>query len=608
MSDKEKKLIEYQTKTLKRILFNGVSDYTIAKLYYYTNLKKFLYDEINEHWYIINKYNIWKKDKKGDKIKYDMCKSLNKLIFSEYSKFAKDKNITGPMKEILVDNYAKSIKYLERNKNKNDALNELKGLCKQEGIFEKMDNINPYLFAFNNGVYDLKNNLFRLPEPDELISCTCGYDYEEINDKIQKAIKYIRGIIRSMFEANEDEDVILMEIAQCLNAIPELEEFYIWKGLGRNGKGILRDLIKRTFGDYYDPIDIEYFNQTKHGKSAHAADEIMARKKNCRIVISTEPESNMKLKFTIIKMITGRDDIQCRHNYGSCFNFTPKFRLFFQSNYNIDIDNVPGQAKIHRTKIRNFPYVFVHNPVLDYQKKIDTTLKEKLENPIYKIAFFHILLNYYNKWVKNGKKKPESKNFNNHTNEYLAESDPFTPFYNKFIDDGIIKVTNDNKDYVKLSELFNMYKTFYVGENKYMTNKEFRAAIENKGLKVVLLHGYAIIRGFKIDSNKLTDFKLKTENIEFREDEPKEGKITTIEEDLKEENNSQENGESLPDNQEEPNDWKEVKKLNDKLTLNYYNAMCSLVKLESLETPSNGSKIDDNDLIIDHNVILKIFD
>jgi len=58
MSDREKKMIEYQTKILKRVLFNGVSDFTIAKLYYYTNSKKFLYDEINEHWYIINKYNI----------------------------------------------------------------------------------------------------------------------------------------------------------------------------------------------------------------------------------------------------------------------------------------------------------------------------------------------------------------------------------------------------------------------------------------------------------------------------------------------------------------------------------------------------------------------
>ena len=597
-NNKESKIDEF----IMDIFDNGVSDNKIAILYYNACFNKFLWDEINENWYIINEYNIWEKDKKGNRVIYDMCESLNDLLLDKYSiLFSKYK---GNQKKFLLKNYSKSVNYLESNKNKRETLKELKGFCKTKKIFEKMDNVNPYLFAFDNGVYDLQNNIFRLPKPEELITCTCKYNYEEINGDIEKAMKDIHNIVSSMFSSEDDKNVILMEIAHCLNAVPLLEEFYIWKGKGRNGKGVLRDLIKYTFGDYYDPIDIEYFNQTKHGRSANAPDEIMVRKKNCRIVITTEPESDMKLKFNLIKMITGRDDIQCRHNFCGCFNFTPKFRLLFQTNYDIDIDNVPGQAKIQRIKIRNFPFVFLQNPVMEDHKLIDNTLKERIEDPIYKIAFFHVLLDYYNKWVKNGKKMIESKNFNTHTNKYLADSDPFTPFYQKFIDDGIIEATKNDKDTIKLTELFNLYKMFYEGENKTMTNKEFKSAVENKGFRVVLIHGYNLIRRLKINATKLNDFKMKSSDINFLDEEP------TKEEPTKEEPIKEEPTKEEPVNQETNNEIEELKKLNE--SINHFDIDKEFEKLQKLESEGlnkNTSEIIiDNDLIIDHNMVMKCID
>ena len=38
----------------------------------------------------------------------------------------------------------------------------------------------------------------------------------------------IHKIVGSMFSSKEDTEIILMEIAQCLDAVPMLEEFYIW--------------------------------------------------------------------------------------------------------------------------------------------------------------------------------------------------------------------------------------------------------------------------------------------------------------------------------------------------------------------------------------------
>jgi len=44
---------------------------------------------------------------------------------------------------------------------------------------------------------------------------------------------------------------------------------------------------------------------TKHGVHANAPDEVMASKKNCRILVTTEPDSDLELKTNKIKQWSG---------------------------------------------------------------------------------------------------------------------------------------------------------------------------------------------------------------------------------------------------------------------------------------------------------------
>jgi hypothetical protein len=99
------------------------------------------------------------------------------------------------------------------------------------------------------------------------------------------------GVIESMFPSKGVTDYNLSTIAQCLAGEGSLEKFYLWKGSGRNGKGTLRDIIMYTFGRYFDTLEIDYLNKTKQGQHANTADDIMARKKNVRLVMTTEPDS-----------------------------------------------------------------------------------------------------------------------------------------------------------------------------------------------------------------------------------------------------------------------------------------------------------------------------
>jgi phage/plasmid-associated DNA primase len=59
-----------------------------------------------------------------------------------------------------------------------------------------IDASSPYLFAFINGVYDLKNKTFRLPTCEEYICSTTGYKYQEPD---QKYIDELEKIIGNIF-------------------------------------------------------------------------------------------------------------------------------------------------------------------------------------------------------------------------------------------------------------------------------------------------------------------------------------------------------------------------------------------------------------------------
>ena len=180
-----------------------------------------------------------------------------------------------------------------------------------------------------------------------------------------------------------------------------MEEFYNWIGNGRNGKGLLRDLISNTLGEYFDNMEIEYLCKNKDGQHANSADPVMARKKNSRIVVTTEPEGDVNLRCAKLKQISGRDPVQVRDLYKSPFNFIPKFKLIIQTNQEPIIDGSDGGI-IGRLRFIKFPIKFVDDPKFENQKKIDRTIKPKIKENKYRLAFFQILLDHYNDFILQG--------------------------------------------------------------------------------------------------------------------------------------------------------------------------------------------------------------
>lgn len=296
-----------------------------------------------------------------------------------------------------------------------------------------------------------------------------------------------------------DKDYNLTCISQCLIGEEQSEEFYVWKGhQDRNGKQITRDIVIYTFGEYFDIMDIDYLCKTKHQSHANAADEVMARKKNCRIVITSEAEYDTEIRTNNIKRCFSEESIQCREQYGKLFSFVPKFKLFIRTNYDISFKGTDSKAIQSRLRTQIFP-----NSLLD----------NDLKEPKYRIAFFHILKKYYYDWVNNGRKMVLPPNVKEQTTLLLLQNDPITPFFSEIV----IKV-DDSKIYVKTSELYQAFKRFYLGDPKNVNAQDFKAGMLDKGLKVFTLSGYTIYRNVEVNEEKLREI----------EDESKKGRTVNF--------------------------------------------------------------------------------
>lgn len=478
---------------VNKMLTYSWSDNNLSQIFRYINPNNIIYCNNTKEWYILNQYNIWECD--CDLVMINMVSdTLPNIIRNEFINMYTTTDKNSKEYQGILKIYKSIYKYCTSISSQKNIVEKLKSIYYDKTFSERVDNVNNYLFCFKNGAYDLQTNQFRLPKPEELISQTTDYNYDPtINDDKMKQLNKIIDVIFLKNSKDEEgkilRDYVMTTIAQCLSGVVCCEDFFIWSGNGRNGKGIMRDLIKATFSLYFDPMGIEELDKTRTS-SSNSADINMARKRHARIVITTEPDSAMQLKANKIAEWTGGDPITCRYNYDrTTFNYVPKWKLFIQTNYDLSFPGKNIKAFTERTNMVRYPFCFVRKAKLENEKLKDPHLKETLKDPLFKITFFHLLLSYYKKYVKNNRIINPPKSVKEETAILFTTADPVTPFF-----EDMIEKTDSSKDYISSSDLYNHFKNYYNGADIKVNTQEFKACLKEKGLKPCILKGRVIWR------------------------------------------------------------------------------------------------------------------
>ena len=378
----------------------------------------------------------------------------------------------------MFEGNSKILKKLLNNGSRQDVINECARIYYDKEFMEKIDT-DFTLLGFNNGIYDIKEGKLRQGQPQDYVSKSVGYDYEEFEEDDQHIIDTFTLFAQIYPQEKQSKEnfqlfeVVLLILSACLFGGHLQQLFYIFTGTGSNGKSLLFSLLKLALGEYISLLDSNYFTQKQKNNSSAPQPEL-ASLRGCRCVYSFEPEEDTIFQMGSVKRLTGGDTIRTRDVYGKLFNYNPIFTLFFICN---KVPTLPAKTtdKDYATwrRMRVIPHeeTFKENPDPNnpHEHPIDKTLEEKLKD--LKVPFMCILVNYGKDYFNN-KMIPQLKIMEQALNEYKLSTNPLTDF----IEDEIEETIDEDNFGLSLADLWFKYlksKRY----NKQMTKKLFKTQL-----------------------------------------------------------------------------------------------------------------------------------
>lgn len=108
--------------------------------------------------------------------------------------------------------------------------------------------------------------------------------------------------------------------------------FFIYQGLGGDGKSTFIGAIRRILGDYAATSDVKTFLDTGQRSGADASSDVARLAGETRMVCTAEPPRGAKLNEAMIKSFTGGAPLAARRLRQEQFEFMPKGKVFLECN------------------------------------------------------------------------------------------------------------------------------------------------------------------------------------------------------------------------------------------------------------------------------------
>lgn len=228
-------------------------------------------------------------------------------------------------------------------------------------------------------------------------------------------------------------------------------------------------MLQELFGDYACTTGTETFMK----KTSEQSNDL-ARLKGIRLVTTTEVEQGKSLSESLIKQITGGDEITARFLYGEYFSFKPTFKIFMATNHK---PKIRGADNGIWRRIKMIPFTVTIPP-----EQRDKTLTEKLiaENS----GILNWLIAGYAMWRKEGLGEPDAIREANE--EYRMDMDAVGTFVNDCFDiDATLRWRLPNQmlyqTYIKWCNVNNERVMSQKWLTMRMSEKGFKRMVSNNG-------------------------------------------------------------------------------------------------------------------------------
>lgn len=459
---------------------NGAT-YTIAKVVYEMYKYQYVCTSLRHNTWYEFKNHKWHEIEAGIDLKNKLSNDvLNEYLRMNQNFLSRGIEMNGANKQPYIDNAKKLLEVTLKLQDitfKDKLMKECSAMFYESKFVNKLD-INPDLICFENGVYNLISMEFRDGRPEDYCSISTGNDYIVFADDAEEIVE-VKDFMSKVFPKEDVKEYTWTLFASFLQGKNPDEKFHVLTGTGSNGKSKLIELFKKAFGDYTGSLPISLLTQKRSASSAASPE--LARCRGLRFVDMAEPGRGERMNIGLMKQLTGGDMIMARPLYKEPFDFKPMFKIALCCN---DLPKVPpdDEGTWRRLRVLKFIAKFTSKPKKEFEFMIDPYLAEKFDR--WKEAFMYILLQYYEKYRKEGIFEPDD--VQQATIDYQKTAD----IYVDFLDENTTKAETNVGVFVE--DLYLRFRTWYSQNyGGHCDNlKKFKILMEKKLGPYLPSHGW----------------------------------------------------------------------------------------------------------------------
>lgn len=243
------------------------------------------------------------------------------------------------------------IQKLKSAQYKNNIMKEAEEVFYNGKFIEKLD-ANPYLIAFQNGVYDLKNHQFRDGQPEDCLSAKLPIHFRNDYTMDHQDIQNVQEFFIKMFPDTGVREFFLRMSSEVFVGGNHRKFFQIWTGDGDNGKSIMQGLFEKMLGPYSIKLPTSLITG-KRTQSSQACPELARAGNGARLAMLQEPDQSDIINTGILKELSGNDTMFVRGLYKEGREMTPMFKLVLICN---EPPKIPNNDKATWNRVRVIPF------------------------------------------------------------------------------------------------------------------------------------------------------------------------------------------------------------------------------------------------------------
>lgn len=289
-------------------------------------------------------------------------------------------------------------------------------------------NENKELLGFKNGVYELREGLFRPFTKNDYITFRCGIDYEPDSDDGETAQRKrdMYGHLVRIFPDAQIREFMMRVYATALTGYP-VEHFFICNGGGRNGKSFLHLVLHTLLGDDYALCNLDPKLLTQQIQANTPTPELADLSKK-RLVMTKEPAASAKLQNDTLKTLTGgAKGLRARQLYGKMIDVDMCLTMVMECNKRPKLAEEPTFAEQERIMDVEFVSRFTSEPeAVDEANHVylaDPTLKDDATIKSLALSLFWLLAPIAQQFLRNGLKiTPVPVKVKDRTKAYMKTS------------------------------------------------------------------------------------------------------------------------------------------------------------------------------------------